>query len=70
MSGAHGVELTRLRERLGLSMHAMADLLGMSTAYVSRLENGWRRLTPGVERRMDIVRLHLTAIRREIEALQ
>jgi transcriptional regulator with XRE-family HTH domain len=69
MSGARGLDLTRLRERLGLSMHAMAELMGLSTAYISRLENGWRRLTPNVEKRAAIVRTHLIAMRREIEAL-
>jgi hypothetical protein len=50
-------------------MHAMAELMGLSTAYISRLENGWRRLTPNVEKRAAIVRTHLIAMRREIEAL-
>jgi hypothetical protein len=42
----YGSKVRRLRLSHGLTQAALADRLGISTAYLNLLENGRRRLTP------------------------
>ena len=42
----YGSRIRRLRQSHGLTQAALADRLGISTAYLNLLENGRRRLTP------------------------
>src|SRR6187397_3142503 len=42
----YGARIRRLRQNRGLTQAALADRLGVSTAYLNLLENDRRRLTP------------------------
>jgi predicted transcriptional regulator/DNA-binding XRE family transcriptional regulator len=42
----YGAKVRRLRQNRGLTQAALAERLGISTAYLNLLENGRRRLTP------------------------
>ncbi|WP_158581549.1 Scr1 family TA system antitoxin-like transcriptional regulator [Actinomadura spongiicola] len=47
------VELRRLREARGLSGNKLAERLGCDRSYVSRVENGRLRLSPGYAQKLD-----------------
>lgn len=46
-------QFTALRQRLGLSQAAMGELLGLSQAQVSRIEDGKRGITPMLQKLLE-----------------
>lgn len=50
-----GERLRALREARGLGVRELARMIGLSAATVSLVENGKRRWTPEVERRLRAV---------------
>jgi plasmid maintenance system antidote protein VapI len=61
--------ISGLLDRFGISLNSLAELAGVSTALLNRIANGSRTLTPRTHRRLQAVRRHLLALRREIDAL-
>ena len=54
----HGAESTCIRERareVGLSMGALADLVGVSRSYLSMASRGKRNMSPGVQAKVEAV---------------
>ena len=68
MNAAPDYILTML-DRTGISMNSLAELAGVSTALLSRVADGSRTLTERTYRRLQAVRRHLLALRREVDAL-
>ena len=49
-------QFTALRQSRGLSQGAMGELLGLSQAQVSRIENGERGITPMLEKLLGLLK--------------
>jgi transcriptional regulator with XRE-family HTH domain len=75
-AAAVGQELRAARERIGLSQTALADRLGVSPAYISKIEAGRANLTVGALARISTAlgcHLHVELVphvRRERTAIE